>query len=131
VPLQVLVVDDEPIVSKLICRLLEEAGFGWIAADSGEQALALLSQGTVPDVALLDIRLPDVLGPSVALRLHELHPHIPVLFVSAWVDGLANTKSLDPLRWEFLPKPFRDDALLAAIRRLTDVEGRQAALSAQ
>jgi FixJ family two-component response regulator len=85
----------------------------------------------VPDVALLDIRLPDVLGPSVALRLYELHPHIPVLFVSAWVDGLANTKSLGPLRWEFLPKPFQEDALLAAIRRLTDVGGRQVALSAQ
>jgi DNA-binding response OmpR family regulator len=80
--------------------------------------LEVLSGGTIPDLMVMDIRLPDMPGPEVALRIHERHPHIPVLFVSGWTEGLADAELLASLRWDFLPKPFTGEELINRVRRL-------------
>jgi CheY-like chemotaxis protein len=119
VPPLVLVVEDEPVILRVTCHHLEDAGFECVNADTATHALAVLAQ-TVPDLLVLDIRLPDIPGPELALRVHGNYPTIPVLFVSGWIDGLAEAATLEPLRWEFLQKPFTGEALVAAARRLLE-----------
>jgi DNA-binding response OmpR family regulator len=119
VPPLVLVVEDEPAVLRVACQYLRDAGFECVNADTGAHALEMLAD-TAPDLLVLDIRLPDLSGPEVALRIHEKHPNTPVLFVSGWIDGLADPVSLEPLHWEFLPKPFTGDDLIATARRLLE-----------
>jgi two-component system C4-dicarboxylate transport response regulator DctD len=114
----VLVVDDEPHVRLVTSRYLEEAGFECIQAGAADEAMAWLDRGRIPDVAVLDIRLPDQSGPELALRIHARFPSIPVLFISAWPEAQSKPEELAPLRWLFVQKPFVGATLKEAVRRL-------------
>ena len=120
VPPLILVVEDEPQVSRITCQHLAGAGFTCVSAASAADAMDMMSGGRLPDLLLLDVRLPDLPGPELALRIHARYPRIPVLFVSGWVDGLTDAAHFEPLRWDFVPKPFTGDALVGAVRRLLD-----------
>jgi CheY-like chemotaxis protein len=99
-------------------EFVEEAGSPCIATDIASQAFALVTGDTVPDVAILDVRLPDWPRPASALRTHQLHPHVHAVFVSGWGEGLADPHALADMRWEFLRKPFKCGDLGAAVTRL-------------
>jgi len=122
-----LVVEDERVVAKIICRHLDNAGYRSVPYASALSALELVAKGTIPDVMVLDVRLPDLPGPTLALRVHQRYPRVPVLFTSGWVDGLADPDSLGAMRWKFLPKPFDGDSLVGAVRWL--VGGEPASVS--
>lgn len=119
-PPLILVVEDEPQVARVACQHLAEAGFACMSAASAADAMVMVSAGRVPDLLLLDVRLPDVPGPELALRIHARYPRLPVLFVSGWVDGLTDSAHLEPLRWDFVPKPFTGEALVGAVQRLLE-----------
>jgi two-component system cell cycle sensor histidine kinase/response regulator CckA len=99
-------------------RMLQLAGYDCLVADTAIDALRYLKSGPVPDLALLDVRLPDLSGDKLALRIHQQHPHIPVLFVSGWPGESVNPDRLAALRWEFLQKPISKEVLLPAVERL-------------
>jgi two-component system cell cycle sensor histidine kinase/response regulator CckA len=71
-------------------------------------------EGAVPDLLVLDIRLPDLSGPYLAIRIHQRHPDLPVLFVSGWAESLNLASKLEALHWGFLQKPLTGDALTHA-----------------
>jgi CheY-like chemotaxis protein len=114
----ILVVEDEPTVQRATCRMLELEGHVCLPALDAGEALELLGGGQIPDLMVIDIRLPGMSGPELALRIHTRYPRIPVLFVSGWVDGLADPAQLDPMHWAFLAKPYTPDALVNAARRM-------------
>ncbi len=115
-----LVVEDEPLVARITCAYLEEAGLSCVTAGSAAAALEVLKEGHAPDLLVLDVRLPDLPGTQLALRIHDQYPgvEIPVLFVSGWVDAVNAATQLERLRWGFLPKPFSPEAMADAARRL-------------
>jgi CheY-like chemotaxis protein len=117
-PPLILVVEDEPTVQRATCRMLELELYDTLAAGDAEGALAFFASGRVPDLMVIDMRLPGMSGPELALRIHTIHPDLPVLFVSGWVDGLADAALLRTLHWEFLPKPFSPHELAGAARRM-------------
>ncbi len=117
-PPLVLVVDDEPHVRLVTSRYLEEAGFECIQAGTATEALAWLDRGRIPDLTVLDVRLPDHSGPELALRIHARYPRIPVLFISAWPEAHPTPSDLDRLRWLFVQKPFAGATLSEAARHL-------------
>ena len=117
-PHLVFVVDDDPGVLEVTCRFLREAGFECVEANTGAELMALLDGGRIPDLLVLDVRLPDVPGPELALRVHTRYPRIPVLFISAWPATANHPRELDVLRWEFVQKPFTGEGLTAAARDL-------------
>jgi DNA-binding NtrC family response regulator len=118
VPPLALVVDDDPAVLEIACRYLADAGFECVSATSSTDALALLEAGRIPQIMVIDVRLPDIPGPELAVRIHLRYPRIPVLFVSAWPANEAGPTQLEVLRWEFLQKPFTGDTLSRAARDL-------------
>jgi two-component system, OmpR family, response regulator len=122
VPPLALVVDDDPGVLEITCRYLQDAAFECLPAGSGNELMALLDAGRIPDLLVLDIRLPDVPGPELALRIHTHYPRIPVLFISAWPASDTDPAELDVLRWEFVQKPFTGQTLIQAARELVTRE---------
>lgn len=114
----ILVVEDEPTVLRATCRMLELEGFACIPAEDAVQALEALGAGRIPDLMVIDIRLPGMSGPELALRIHTQYPRIPVLFVSGWPGGLADRTLLDRMQWMFLAKPYHPDTLVGAARRM-------------
>jgi CheY-like chemotaxis protein len=112
----VLVVDDEPQVRALTTRILDQAGFTVAAASSASEALELLVGGV--DLMVLDVRLPDLNGPDLALQVWRRRPALPILFISGWAEPAVSDPGVQALVHDFIPKPFTHDQLLTAVRRL-------------
>jgi DNA-binding NarL/FixJ family response regulator len=85
--MRVLIADDHPLILAGIKRALEEAdGFDVVAeASSGSQVLPLVSQ-TNPDLALLDLRMPEMDGLTCLDRIRKQHPKVKVVILSVSTD---------------------------------------------
>ena len=79
----VLVVDDEFLIRWAIARTLSDAGHRVAEAADGAAAIQLLSEGAVPDVVLLDCRLPDTHGLSLLAWIRRLCPGTAVVMMTA------------------------------------------------
>ncbi len=110
----VLIVDDEPQVRRFLRTSLPAAGFRWIEAANGAEALRLAQQ-YVPDVILLDLGLPDMEGREVALELRKWS-RAPILVLSARGQEREKVALLDAGADDYLTKPFGFDELVARIR---------------
>jgi two-component system OmpR family response regulator len=113
----VLVVDDEPNVCHMVARLLYDAGFDVCTATSGRQALAMLPDAI--DVVVLDVRLPGLNGPEIARLARQDGTTAPVLFMSGFPEPpTGDAGTAEQLPGEYLAKPFSQDQLVSAVRRL-------------
>ena len=114
-----LVIDDEPVVLKVVCQTLRQAGYTCLEAASALAALEQLqSDPQRLDGMVVDIKLPDMSGLNL-VRLARIHrPGTPALFISAYALPDAEEPELQQLLQAFLPKPFTPDQLLAAVREL-------------
>jgi len=118
-PLRILIVDDEAINLKLVSRLLEIEGYEVRSARSGEAALRLIEQ-TPPDLALLDVRMPDMEGYELCRRLRQnpLTAGIPIVMLTALVDENDRLKGIEAGADDCLPKPFDVEMLRTLLARL-------------
>ena len=109
-PARILVVDDDPFVRAMTATYAGALGHHVLQVSSGEEALALLDEGTVIDLVILDYAMPGLNGAETAARIHERIPDMPILFVTAHVEPSA-VATLQPC----LLKPFRQDDLKARL----------------
>lgn len=113
---RILVVEDEEEYRKLLRRVLEKAGYEMLEAATGAEALALFSAHE-PDLILLDVVLPDMLGFDVRRRLKPKPGRTmpPVLFctVRSAAASLAEGVSLGSA--DYVLKPFDPVDLLARV----------------
>jgi two-component system, OmpR family, alkaline phosphatase synthesis response regulator PhoP len=89
---QVWVVDDEPHIRTAMLAVLEDIGWEARGFENAEQLyVALVEEGVVPDLLVLDQRLPDEMGTTIvhSLRERPQYRDIPVLFVTAIDDEEA------------------------------------------
>ncbi len=110
----ILVVDDDPIIRKLLSRALTADGHDVCTAENGAQALELLAQARV-DVVLLDIVMEGMDGIEVLDRIKaepRLH-HLPVIMISGLDDYQNVVRCIESGAEDYLPKPF-DPVLLRA-----------------
>jgi two-component system cell cycle sensor histidine kinase/response regulator CckA len=117
-PSLILVVDPDPEAHRATRSILEEAGYTCQTADTAIDALTYLKHGRAPALAILDLRIHDLPGTKLALRIHEQRPGTPVLFISGRAGDLVDPERLASLRWELLQKPVTRETLLPAIERL-------------
>lgn len=111
---RVLLVDDEADIRHTVSRLLDEAGYVVRSAANSSEALAAVQAGFVPDALLADYAMPGDNGVDLALKLRQILPGLPVLFLSGHVDHAVVTTAVPGAR--LLRKPFRVDELLGAVR---------------
>jgi signal transduction histidine kinase len=113
-PLQVLVVDDDPLVLASTAAMLEDLGHAAIEARSGAEALLRLDQGAAPDLVLTDFGMPVMTGGELAAELARRRPGLPVLLATGYGDQPAISATGLPR----LSKPFDQAALAAAMAGL-------------
>jgi two-component system, OmpR family, response regulator len=110
---RVLIVEDEPAL-----RLSYERAFhpryDLLFASTGAEALELLEQQK-PDVAVLDMRLPDTDGVELLRRIRLIEPKLPVIITTAYMSIEPQLKVLDLPHSGYIVKPFRLDELGARI----------------
>lgn len=112
----VLVIDDEPQIRRLLRMILEETGYAVREAESGQAGLdQALRQN--PDVIILDLGLPDRPGLDVLKHLREWNA-VPVLILSVFGQEGSKIAALDAGADDYLTKPFGGGELLARLRAL-------------
>lgn len=82
---RILCIDDEELGLQIRKAVLERAGYMVLTAPSGPEGLNAFSSGGV-DLVLLDYFMPVMDGGAVAVAMRQLHPRIPIILLSAYVD---------------------------------------------
>lgn len=112
---KVLVVDDEESLADLVNMALRYEGWEVAVAHSVAEAVAK-AQSFQPDIAVLDIMLPDGDGISLMKRIRELRPKLPVLFLTAKDAVEDRVHGLTAGGDDYITKPFSLEELVARIR---------------
>jgi len=109
----ILVIDDDPDVRGFIAASLGDYGYRVSEAADGASGLGLFADQR-PDLVILDYAMPGLSGGEVAVRILEAAPGQPILFVSGYSESEAISRAAPNAN--ILAKPFRPDALDAAVR---------------
>ncbi|WP_370592542.1 response regulator transcription factor [Rothia sp. ZJ1223] len=112
---KLLVVDDEPNILELLATSLRFAGFEVVTASNGREALEK-AQTESPDLAVLDVMMPDMDGFTVTRKLRASGRLFPVLFLTAKDDTEAKVTGLTVGGDDYVTKPFSLDEVVARIR---------------
>jgi PAS domain S-box-containing protein len=116
----ILVAEDEPSVRDAVLGLLQGAGYRVLIATNGEEAVSLFEQHiAVVALAVLDVVMPRLGGPSAALRIRKLSPELPVILTSGYADAVEVGVSSVPHALR-IDKPYASEALLQLVRQALD-----------
>jgi DNA-binding NtrC family response regulator len=113
--MKVLVVDDEAILLKSCRLVLEAEGCDVIAAASVDEALAVLER-QVPDLLLIDVKMPVHNGMYLMRQVKQRQPDIPIIVMSGYVTSETIQEAEELGAATFLPKPFTPDELAETIK---------------
>jgi len=112
----ILVTDDEPINTRILAKSLEKIGHKTASAYSGKECIEK-AERSMPDLILLDIRMPFMSGIEVcrALKKGERTKDIPVIFVTADTDDSTLKEAFESGGTDFVCKPVNMIELLARV----------------
>jgi two-component system response regulator AtoC len=101
----VLVIDDDPLIRKTLTSYLSKKGFEAVAAEDGEEGIQKYEEH-IPDLVILDIRLPDVDGLEVLGRIREKNPNASIIIMTAYDDMKTTIEAIKLGAFEYLVKPL-------------------------
>ena len=116
--MQVLIVEDDRVTRMVAAGFLEEAGLGTLAAESAEEALALLDSGKPVELCLVDVVLPGMDGFALCreLKSRENHRNLPVIIMTAQSQGSEVAQAFQAGAMDFIRKPIEESELTARVR---------------
>ena len=115
-PLSIIIVDDETIVRESLGAWLREDGHTVDTAETGRQALRCVAEGNY-DLAILDIKMPNMDGLELQKRLSEAAPDLTVVIMTAYASVETAVTALKAGAYDYIVKPFDPDELSHLIRR--------------
>lgn len=121
-----LIVDDSTVNIELMFDLLDEYGFENIHGINDPREVLRHCQQQLPDLLLLDIRMPHLDGYAV---IEELSAHFaeqmpPIIVLTAQIDDVTRHRALSMGVRDFITKPFKQDEVLQRIRNTLNIEHR-------
>ncbi len=111
---EILVVDDDPRLRELVRYTLDRAGFRVREAADGRAALDALA-ARLPDLVLLDVKMPEVDGLEVCRRLRR-DAEVPIIFLSTLGEEVDRVRGLELGGDDYVTKPFLPNELVSRIR---------------
>ncbi|MEW5767850.1 MAG: response regulator [bacterium] len=117
---RILVVDDEEDVTELLGAALESEGYQFEAALNAEEAIQKIKE-TAFDLVLLDIRLPQMNGVNIFLKLKGIDPAIKVIMMSAFPVSDLIEQALQEGAYGCLHKPFEFKKALELVKQVLSV----------
>jgi two-component system, NtrC family, response regulator AtoC len=105
---QVLIVDDEPNLRKILAAQLSRDGYDVLTAEDGEQGLSVLREHHI-DLVVTDLRMPKVDGMTLLRKAHEEDPDLPIVMITAHGTIDTAVEALKIGAFDYLTKPFDKD----------------------
>jgi len=113
-PLQILVVDDEPLIGKLFKDSLEQCGYQVTTTVSSLKALELATHRHF-DFVFLDLVTPELDGNELFRRIREIDVHVPIAIITGYPDSDLMSKAMEQGPFLVIKKPFDSDDILEAV----------------
>ncbi len=111
---RILVVDDEPQLTRVLRTGLKSRGYDVLAAEDGEGGFRLFQEWK-PDLVITDLAMPNMDGLELCRRVRALS-QVPIIILSAKGEERVKVEALDLGADDFVTKPFGIDELLARMR---------------
>lgn len=113
----ILIVDDDNVSRTVLQADLEIKGYEVWAASSGKEALTLVESEGLPDLAILDVRMPGMDGLELGARLQKA-ADLPIVFLSGVDEPELMTRAIEKIAEDFVCKPYVTSVLLAKVHRI-------------
>ena len=110
----ILVVHDEPQITRVLKTTLSSHGYGTRIADDGDEALQVMKDWS-PDLLITDLRMPNMDGLELCRRVRETSL-IPIIVLSVKGEERTEVEALDAGADDYVTKPFNVNELLARVR---------------
>jgi two-component system response regulator AtoC len=112
----ILVVDDQDSIRHFVSKALEDEGYGVRTAQSVRETRQAIEQD-MPDLLLLDLKLPDGTGIELLREIKRLQPEVPVILMTAFGEVETAVEAMSAGAYWFVKKPFQNEELLALVAR--------------
>jgi DNA-binding NtrC family response regulator len=116
---QILIVDDEEKIRKVLTRLLEDEDYRVKSVENGQKAIAIL-HSYKPDVVLMDQNMPGLNGIDTLETIKKKNPYLTVIIITAHGEVSLAVDAIKKGAYDYLEKPFDNDKLLLLIKRAID-----------
>jgi len=116
---KVLIVDDEVIVREILEKILKDKGFSVLMANDGHSAIEMAKHNEI-DIAIVDIRLPDINGVQVLEGIKNIKPRIKVIMMTAYETEELIRKAFQQGAQACLHKPFNVETLFKIFKDLEE-----------
>jgi two-component system sensor histidine kinase ChiS len=123
----ILIVDDEPVNRQVLINYLSLHNYAIVQAANGQQTLAILEGGLIPDLILLDVMMPRMTGYVVCQKIRETWPanQLPIMMLTAKNQVSDLVAGLEAGANDYLSKPIEKDELLARVKTLINIKQLQ------
>jgi len=118
--LQVLIIDDEPALRQILSKTTSKAGHSISVAANGTEALARLNKGDI-DVAICDIRMPDMSGIDVVEKANAAGIETIFLMMTAYASVNTAIEAMRAGAYDYMLKPLRNEDVINRLEHLADV----------
>jgi two-component system, NtrC family, response regulator AtoC len=113
-PAKILVADDEQNLRRVLVALLRREGHDVVQAASGVEAIDRLSE---VDVVITDLRMPGADGMEVLRTASRLHPHVPVIMITAYGSVGQAVEAIKAGAFDYIEKPFEQDSIRVIVEK--------------
>jgi len=112
----ILIIDDDDQLRKSFEKLLTEEGYSIKSAASGEEGLSII-HGELPDLVILDMRLPGMNGLETFKAIHVIEPKLPVIIMTAFGTTETAIEATKMGAFDYILKPFDIPEMLSVIKK--------------
>lgn len=113
---KILVIDEEPVIQELLKELFERRQMTVTTSENGQKAVNILKHFAF-DIIISAMKLSDYTGLDLLVKIKELHPSTPVIFITAYGSIENAVEAMKLGAFDYLTKPFSTDAIEAAVDR--------------
>ncbi len=118
---KILIVDDDPILQESLVSILESEGYYIDTAKTGAEAEAKVRKEFF-HIALLDVRLPDMTGTDLLVKINKIAPRTKKLVLTGYPDASSAIQAVNQRADAYLTKPFDPDELIRLIAENIEVQ---------
>ena len=117
---RILIVEDERLIRSSLAERLQAEGYEVSQAESGAVFRRAMGNG-LPDLVLMDVRLPDADGPALRGELADAPPEIPVILMTAYSTVEKAVAAMKRGAWDYLNKPFDLDEMVLEVGKALEM----------
>lgn len=118
----ILIVEDESLNSELLEVLLKRKKISYLLAVDGLEALEMFEKHPEIDLVLLDIKLPNLNGEAVLIKMKELRPDVPIVVQTAYVFEEDKKRFFDIGCDDYISKPLNKELFYEILSRWLKID---------